>query len=398
VKPEFELLILGAGTSCDETTKRRIAEIASSGIDWDELTSLAVQQGLAPLLYRNVRTRFPGILPADVEDRLRDIYHANSARNLRLTAALLKILESLEAGGVKAMPYKGPSLADFAYGNVALRQFNDLDILVRPCDVLRARDLMVTMGYRPERTLSRTQAVTLTRWNNEISLTENERKIGVELQWNIVPGYFSFPVERLGIWGRQEKRLTNDFKIPTLPPEELLLVLCIHGCKDLWRRLIWVRDIAELIGRTDRLDWPALMELSRVCGSHRMLCIGLRLAEDLFGPVLPGPVLKAVAEDPAVDRLARGIKRRIFGNDRGSEAFLRYLIFYFNFRERWQDRLGLCGKFTMNLVFGDWNPAPLPDYLFPLAYVLRPVTLLKRYGEGPLRQYCRTGLKNHHAG
>jgi hypothetical protein len=398
LKPEFELLLLCARTSPGETAKKRIGEILSTGIDWEELTNLALQHGLAPLLYRNLSSHSLKVYPADKRDRLRNIYYSNSARNLLLTASLLKILERLEAGGVKAMPYKGPSLADFIYGNVAFRQFGDLDILVQRCDVLRARDLMVAMGYKPERTLSRTQAVTFTRWNNEISLMEDERKICVELQWNIVPGYFSFPIERLGIWGHRENRLTKDFNIPTLPPEELLLVLCVHGCKDLWGRLIWVGDIAELIRQTDSLDWAWLWELSRVCGSQRMLRLGLRLAEDLFGPVLPGPVLKAVGEDPAVDRLARWMKHRIFCGEQGQVTLVKELIFYFNIRERWQDRLGLCGKYAMNLLFGDWNPAPLPDYFFPLAYLMRPATLLKRYGEGILRQFCRASWRGHHAG
>jgi len=398
VKPEFELLILGVGTSCDETANRRIAEILASGFDWDAFTTLAVQHGLAPLLYRNVRTRLPGILPLDIEDRLRNIYHNNSAKNLRLTSALLKILSGLEAGGVQAMPYKGPSLADFVYGNVALRQFNDLDILVRPCDVLRARDLMVAMGYRPERSLSRIQAVTFTRWNNEISLAGDKHDVHVELQWNIVPGYFSFPLEHLGIWGSQEKRLTKDFNIPTLPPEELLLVLCVHGSKDLWARLIWVCDIAELIRQTDPLDWARIMELSRVCCSQRMLRLGLLLAEDLYGPVLPAHVLKFVGEDPQVGQLAKWVKCRIIGDDQSPRYFLKLCMYYVKVRERWQDRLAFCGKLMMNLLFGDWNPAPLPDCLFPLAYLVRPVTLITRHGEGLLRQYCRTGLKSRHAG
>ncbi|HTZ40884.1 MAG TPA: nucleotidyltransferase family protein [Syntrophales bacterium] len=397
MKPEIELLLIGSQSSPGASARRRVAEILAAGIDHQELSSLALQHGLAPLLYRNARIHFAGIFPADLYDHLRALYHVNSARCLRLTSALLKILEGLEAGGVKAMPYKGPALADFVYGNVALRHFNDLDILIRRCDVLRARDLMVAMGYRPEKALSRTQAVTFTRWNSEIGLSRDSGTIAVELQWNIVPGYFSFPVERLGLWENGQALRTRDFRIPTLPPEELLLVLCVHGCKDLWGRLIWAHDIAELIRQKEDLDWTRIMKLSRACGSHRMLCLGLRLAEDLFGPVLPGLILTELDEDPSVDRLARWIKSRLLGVHRIQVSLVKEMVFYWNVRERRQDRLGLFGKYAMNLLFGDWNPAPLPDYLFPVAYLLRPVTLIARYGEGTLRQFCRTGWNSRHA-
>ena len=398
VRREMELLLLAVRTSPGETAKKRICEILAAGIDQQELTSLAMQHGLAPLLYRNARIHFAGVFPSDLYDHLRKLYHINSARCLRLTSALLKILEGLEAGGVKAMPYKGPALADFVYGNVALRHFNDLDILVRRSDALKARDLLVAMGYRPERKLSKTQAVTFTRWNSEIGLFDDGGKVAIELQWNIVPGYFSFPMERLGLWEDGPVIRTGDFRFPAMSPEEMLVVLCVHGCKDLWGRLIWVHDIAELIRQKRGLDWTRLMGLSRNCGSHRMLCIGLQLAEDLFGPVLPGFVVKSLDEDDDVGHLARWIKFRIFGDNSERQSILKEMVFYSNIRERWQDRLGVFGKYAMNLLFGDWNPAPLPDYLFPLAYLLRPVTLMARYGEGALRQFCRAGWDGRHVG
>lgn len=398
MKPEIELLLIGAHSSPGASAKRRAGEVLARGIDRREFANLAVRHGLSSLLYRNVRNHIPGVFPAELCDRLRNLNQVNSARCLRLTSALVQVLKRLEAGGVKAMPYKGPSLADFVYGDVTLRLFNDLDILVRRRDVLRARDLMVEMGYRPDRMLSRTQAVTFTRWNSEIGLSRDGAAIAVELQWNIAPGYFSFPIERLGIWENGHAMRTRNFGLPTLAPEQLLLVLCVHGCKDLWGRLIWVCDIADLIRQTDSLDWARLMKLSRACGSHRMLCLGLRLAEDLFGPVLPDPVVKDLEEDPAVGWLARWIKSRLFGDHPVQESIVREMAFYAKVRERRQDRLGIFGKFAMSLLFGDWNPAPLPDYLFPVAYLLRPVTLTARYGEGALRQMCKTGMNSLHAG
>ncbi len=70
-----------------------------------------------------------------------------SALNILLTHELQKLLALFADNDVRAVPYKGPALALQLYGNVALRQFSDLDILVHPRDVLRARDLLLAEGY-----------------------------------------------------------------------------------------------------------------------------------------------------------------------------------------------------------------------------------------------------------
>ena len=55
----------------------------------------------------------------------------------------------LEANGITAIPYKGPAIALKLYGNVARRQFADLDILVRKHDVWKAGRLIEAEGFEP---------------------------------------------------------------------------------------------------------------------------------------------------------------------------------------------------------------------------------------------------------
>ena len=66
-----------------------------------------------------------------------------------MTRELTRISALLENNGVCVIPWKGPILAAAAYGDVALRQFGDLDILVREQDAMRAKDLLLASGYRP---------------------------------------------------------------------------------------------------------------------------------------------------------------------------------------------------------------------------------------------------------
>jgi hypothetical protein len=48
-----------------------------------------------------------------------------------LTAELCRLISLFAAADIAAIPYKGPVLGLFAYGNIALRRFVDLDVIVK---------------------------------------------------------------------------------------------------------------------------------------------------------------------------------------------------------------------------------------------------------------------------
>src|SRR5438046_1996796 len=76
-------------------------------------------------------------------------FQKNAARSVLLTWELVDILDLFATEGIEAMPYKGPAIAISIYGRLALRQFSDLDILVRKRDVWRCQQLLISRGYQP---------------------------------------------------------------------------------------------------------------------------------------------------------------------------------------------------------------------------------------------------------
>ncbi|PYO80862.1 MAG: hypothetical protein DMD65_14450, partial [Gemmatimonadetes bacterium] len=54
-------------------------------------------------------------------------------------------------------------------------------------------------------------------------------------------------------------------------------------------------------------------------------------------------------------------------------------------RERWRDRLRYCARVALTPTSGDWAWLRLPDALYPLYYVARPIRLIAKYGPGGSR-------------
>jgi len=56
---------------------------------------------------------------------------ASAAAIFLCTGELLKLLNLFAAHGIGVIPYKGPTFGSCRLGNLALREFTDLDILVQ---------------------------------------------------------------------------------------------------------------------------------------------------------------------------------------------------------------------------------------------------------------------------
>ncbi|MEO8441526.1 MAG: nucleotidyltransferase family protein, partial [Betaproteobacteria bacterium] len=147
-------------------------------------------------------------------------------------------------------------------------------------------------------------------------------------------------------------------------PEDLLLVLCLHGCKHRWGEVKWVVDVAELIRARPDLNWSLLMETARHAGSYRMVGLGLLLASHLLGAAVPVSVIERIRATPPICALADEVCHELFDAPRKPDADPRL----FSFLARAADRI------IMRLSFR----------ILPLGYVL--MRRLVRPGMAALRR------------
>ena len=386
MRPEEKLLLLALRYGDNDGAGEDITALLGRPIGWPRLVEMASGHGVMPLLYRAFRKNYASLVPAEVLSQFRLAYQNNTAWNLLLTGELQKITNRLESNGIPCVPYKGPALAAQLYGDIALRQFGDLDILVRRRDVLKSRDLIAAMGYEATTNLEGAQAMAFKQAYNEIIMVRGDGHVFLELQWEVVPWNFCFSLGELDIWSRRRPSVTKDMRFDALPPEELLLILCVHGAKDFWLRLIWVCDVVELIRLHPELNWKRLTGLANRTGGLRMLLVGLQLARDLFGTVLPDDVGKMLETDPMVGRLARSVKYRLRGLDESPMDFYKKYAFYFRIRERAQDRVEYLFRMVITALLIEWRPLRLPRSFLPLYYMLRPFRLAKKHGMTLIRQ------------
>jgi len=218
IRPEEELLISCARTSLDQQKIRQIKLFVQRNIDWSFLIQKALKHGLIALLYQNLKKTCPDSVPADVLNQLRDYSIANALRNISLTDELFRLLQIFELHNIPAIPYKGPVLAASVYGDIALRQFTDLDIIIHEQDILMAEELLILHGYSPEFRLNGVQGRFFIRLQRDCKYVHNNRKFITEIQWGVVQRYFPKIFDTEQLWERLEPISVEDKNTKTFSP------------------------------------------------------------------------------------------------------------------------------------------------------------------------------------
>jgi len=369
----------------DEAWRRALAGLLASEIERAALIRAARAHGIGPLLWRHVRDADPALGTAWVAE-LRDHAQETAARSLASAAELFAVLEDLRRAGVPALAIKGPVSAMLCYGDMGLRTYSDLDLLVDPADVAAATACLEARGYAPPFALAPAWRDRLLRSEYELLFRHRDGRRLVDLHWSLLRGGYSFTPGHDGIFGQRQTVRIGSHDVPTLGVEATLVYLLLHGAKHNWRSLGWLCDVAELVRRQRELDWDAVVAWSARPGARRLIDVGLALAHGLLDAPVPAQVLARGQNDDVVADVADRLARRLFAAPSGGVPSLpptRLSYPYLRAMELARDRLRLIHDVFLRPTPLEWQAVPLPVELAPLHYLVRPARLLWKHRSLP---------------
>lgn len=378
LKAEDELLLSCARSKLEKEDEDRIISLLDNNLDWDYLLNKATRNRLRPLLYLNLNQVGSERVPEDVLQGLKSFFKSNARRNLLLTGELVKVMALLEDNGIKAVTYKGPVLAKGAYGNLAYREFGDVDVFIDKEEVLKAKKVMLDNGYQLYSSDLDSSVYKKFDWEYQF---KSKQGVIIEINSKFEGPLFSFKTDSRLLFDNFTTRPINNFKVQIPSPENEFLMLCIHCGKHNWSRLSWICDLNEFL-QSRELNWKEVWEKANRLGVARILIINLILVRDLFGINYPD-ILKLVPDTDA-NSLALKIEKRLLKDDKISWNLLEKL--FLDLKKRDDIFLGMkdcmCGLYKPSIE--DYGTVKLPGFFSALYIILRPLFLLKKYGKGPI--------------
>ncbi len=346
--------------------------------DWEQFITLAVAQKVGPLAASALLAHPHAAWPPAVAARLRSIQTQSTQRSLLQFSELLRVQVRLRAEGISMLFFKGQMLAQQAYGNLGLRSCFDLDLFVHEADVLRVKQVLAGIGYRPEFSFLPHHEADLLRTECEYTFLRQDGQVRIDLQWRPRARYFSFPVSSAALWSRAQRVSLQGQEVDTFALNDLVLLLVVHGAKHTWHRLEQVCALAALIHRNPTLDWPGIEQAARDAGAARMLRVAVQLVVTHFAAPVPADLAARAAADSEATLLATEFSSRWTAEPQPLSLW-ETLRFHLRMRERLQDRLRHCFWLAITPTSEDWLRQPFPARLHWLHYFLRPWRLVRKY-------------------
>jgi hypothetical protein len=318
-------------------------------------------------------------VPTFAQERLRAAYDRNAFRNLANAAELINVLKAFERENIPAMPFKGVVLGASVYRSLTTRPAGDLDLLVDYKYVPRAAAVLLERGYefypqtqvRPDAT-----SPPLSRCG-ECHLERRADGMIIELRWGLefAERHFRRNLGMDWVWPRRQIALVAGAEVPNMSPEITLLVLCVHGSKHVWGRLIWICDVAQLLDSVPDLDWREVIREAKRTGLTRTLAFGVLLAHRVAEAPVPPAVLRSFESDSTASYLARHVNENLFDSPGSKPANrLPYSVQLLGFRDRVSFFLS---PGSLRPTDRDHAVVHLPKLLYPLYYLLRPFRILR---------------------
>lgn len=343
--PESELLVWCARTAVTDEGKACIRQKVQAPLDWQVVLELAWYHGVGPLLYRNLSTLCADLVPIESLTQLRQRTQAGALVNRVLAQELVVLCDAFESNGVPVIPIKGATLAAAVYGDLTLRDYNDMDLLVPEGSIAEAQALLLALGY--ERRTPPSDAGEVYHEDEPYHVFIKKRTIfRVDLQYVMAHQQFMFQLDRPEFWKyRRPVALANTI-VQGLAPEDLLIVLCVHGSKHVWEELKWICDVAELLRSHPHLDWNRIFSNASAWRCRRLVYMGLSLAHRILDAPLPDAVLVRFSDDSDVQILSHRVPSTLLADRHvgvnESEAVAVYFSLKDSWWERWKFGLVLC--------------------------------------------------------
>jgi Uncharacterised nucleotidyltransferase len=247
---------------------------------WQRLLAEVQSQHLVGLLASAVEeSRLP--VRSEQVAEVREAHAHSMQVCLALESDLLAAAAVLDDAGVEHRVLKGPAFAHLDYPDASLREFSDIDLLVRSQQYDTAVAALTAAGYR--RRYKEVRAGFDHRFGKGASFTGPHGR-EIDLHRTFVMGPFGLTIVLADLWIGDERFQLAGRTFTTLDADQRFLHACFHAALgDVRIRLVPLRDLVTMLQRAERpIDPERLRQLSRRWRADVVVARAVRMAWDAF--------------------------------------------------------------------------------------------------------------------
>ncbi len=320
--------------------------------DFESLFQLADEHGVIPHLSAALGAAPDLRLPDSFLATLRERQRAHLLFTLTMTAQLFRILDLLRQSAIDALVVKGPVLALRAYGDPAARRYVDLDLLLRHSNVQNAAEILIAAGYESR---VPAEAIRAGRVPGEYLFRRPGTSVVFELHTERTFRYYPRPIPIEKYFQHKTTLPLDGHAVSVLSAEDEFVLICIHGGKHFWERLMWISDVAAMVANHPELDWQRIRQSAKDVGAERMIRVALLLAQQLLRVPVPRAMTNEVASDSSCPRLLREIQSWLPYGGFASPPLVKRALFRFRMPGRPFVGAAYLTRLSLSPTEDDWS-------------------------------------------
>lgn len=288
--------------------------ILQGEVDWTYLVKLSKDHNLLPVFMEGASRYFSYISRLEYDRETKECL-AVVAGQVRRTSAFLRVYEAFNDAGLHPIVMKGLICREL-YGRLAdHRPSGDEDILIRPCEYEKAKNVLIANGYVAE---FEVQTEAQLEQVQEISFIHPKEKLHIELHLNPM-GRENAALSHMSdcfsnVFEKYREVEISGVKVRTMSHQDHLLFLILHAFKHFIGGGFGIRQMLDLLLYQEHYGKEIdLEELSRILRSFQTDVFWsdlIHIGNSYFGFCLPNSYAQNCPDDLLIDMISCGV----FGN------------------------------------------------------------------------------------
>jgi hypothetical protein len=231
--------------------------------DKDLLIDLAVQEGVACPLYKNLmKSQLLEGLSASQRERLKTIYYQTLRLNLRLIHDLKEVLRALNQKGIQVVLLQGIILLKQIYSDIGMRPLGDIDLWVLKEEYLSFIGALEALGYERDPLYPNTLRRGLTVLDLRTHILGADR---------ISSRTLLFPKDQNDIFNNTHVIEFEGGEARCLSKYDQIFYLGLHALKHNVHKLMWLVDIKALLMNWSESEWDACIRRAEELDQRKAL-------------------------------------------------------------------------------------------------------------------------------
>lgn len=276
---DIRALVGLSGLTTGSNHREELIRLMSLIRDKDLLIDVAVREGVASLLFKNLMTsELLESLSASQRERLEAFYYQTLRLNLRLIHDLKQVLDMLNQKKIRVVLLQGIILLTELYNDIGMRPLSDIDLWVLEKDYLSFIGALEALGYERDPLYPNTfrRGLTVLDLHTHILGADRIRSRSLLL-----------PKDQDDIFNNTHVIDFEGTEALCLSKYDQVFYLGLHALKHNVDKLMWLVDIKALIMNWGESDWTVCIRRAEELGQRKVLSYILFLLMRLFDFQMP---------------------------------------------------------------------------------------------------------------